>query len=120
MPALTAAVRARTGGTWTSGAALYFLDSLTERECISTRRRGRQLFAAKGKPPLCLTKSDGACAKLRGSCELVQDGYRTELLVCTALGAVWYLLFRPLVLKLQSRPVSDWRLRQHGAKNKHG
>lgn len=104
------------GGTWTSGVALYLLDSLTMRECISSKRGGKQLFAQAGMPALCRTKADEVCAKMQGSCQLVHDGYKTELLVCTALGVVWYILFRPLVLRLQSRPISDWRLRQQYVK----
>lgn len=44
---------------------------------------------------------------------MVSDGYRTELLACTALGIAWLLLFRPVVLRLQATPINAWRLRSH-------
>jgi hypothetical protein len=105
------------GGTWTSSVALYALDNLTTRQCVSNRG-GRPIGAPwRGPAPTCATKSDEVCTRLRGHCELVHDGYRTELLVCTALGCAWLLLFRPLVLRLQARPISDWRMRPDGAKS---
>mgnify|MGYP003684326519 FL=1 len=96
--------------------ALYLLDALTTRECVPIKRGAKALIAKPGAPALCATKTDEACTQRRGSCQLVSDGYQTELLVCTALGVAWYLIFRPLVLRLQARPISDWRLRAQNSK----
>jgi hypothetical protein len=41
------------------------------------------------------------------------DGYYVQLLACTLLGVAWLAVFRPVLLRLEALPASEWCLKPH-------
>jgi hypothetical protein len=53
-------------------------------------------------------------------CEVVWDGYAVQLLVCTVLGFVWLLTFRPVLLRLQRLKGEAWCLEEGREEGRQG
>lgn len=96
------------GASWVRTASLSFLDAATLRECRAPDS-GAVLqgvrCGAEGGAALCQSRG--------GACATTVDGYYVQLLACTLLGVAWLAVFRPVLLRLEALPSSDWCLKPH-------
>ncbi|OQR98510.1 acetyl-coenzyme A transporter [Achlya hypogyna] len=87
------------GSKWPNSLSLAFVDSLTTRLCSVDAANACEDHHAKV-----------ACETRHGHCDILWDGYFTEVAVCTVLGIVWLLVFYRRLVDLQHLPVSAWRV----------
>uniref|UniRef100_A0A6V3DJ58 Acetyl-coenzyme A transporter 1 n=1 Tax=Heterosigma akashiwo TaxID=2829 RepID=A0A6V3DJ58_HETAK len=101
---------ANLGTKWPNSASLYFMDSLTQKECIDDE--GTELF--DGITSVCMPAST-ECTEAGGSCVVVADGYYIQVALCTAAGLLWLLALGNATLALQELPPGRWRIGGHHA-----
>lgn len=88
------------GGNWPATVSLWFVDSLTSRECQG----------AKDAWPHCTSKEDQhRCTSEGGTCETTVEGYYIEMVLCILLGLVWFFYAKRRARWLQSLPQSAWK-----------
>lgn len=88
------------GGSWSSTAALWFVDGLTKKECVGAGEPGLQ----------CYTKDELlACEGSGGKCVILTDGYYIECIVCVVLGLIWLKVLGNRTRKLQDVDDSAWK-----------
>ncbi|KAI9632848.1 acetyl-coenzyme A transporter 1 [Dioszegia hungarica] len=88
------------GGTWPKPLILRSVDVLTKASCSIG---GEECISEHGKH---------MCEKVGGHCVVTQDGYYIMSAACVALGAAVLVGFvLPTVRRLQSLPMSAWRVR---------
>ncbi|XP_014223966.1 acetyl-coenzyme A transporter 1 [Trichogramma pretiosum] len=87
------------GGNWPSTAALYFVDSLTSRQCSNDITN------------ICGSDDQkAACALTGGTCKITLDGYYIESILCVIIGFVWLRWGKRKIQYLQDRPLSTWKV----------
>ncbi|GAB6018417.1 hypothetical protein CHUAL_000132 [Chamberlinius hualienensis] len=88
------------GGNWPATVALWFVDSLTWKDCVGGNSNSK-----------CDTdEAEMMCVSGGGQCEVVVDGYYVECCICTVFGIVWLLVWgRHWVHQMQSVPETAWR-----------
>ncbi|KAJ8675824.1 hypothetical protein QAD02_011610 [Eretmocerus hayati] len=87
------------GGNWPSTAALYFVDTLTFRQCSNDVSND------------CSTADEKeTCTTSGGVCNMQLDGYYIESLLCVVIGCLWLRWGRRKLGYLQNRPLSTWRV----------
>ena len=104
------------GGTFPRLPVLKLVDYFTTATCLPPLQPTKVNSTLKG--PLitaafsCAAESEKhRCANGGGTCNIERDGYYTTNLICIALGVITFFLYiRPAALKLQSLPISAWRL----------
>ncbi|XP_014214445.1 acetyl-coenzyme A transporter 1 [Copidosoma floridanum] len=87
------------GGNWPATAALYFVDTLTFRECNNNSLND------------CSTvENKEACVNADGVCNMYIDGYYIESILCVIVGFVWLKWGKTKIQYLQERPASTWKV----------
>ncbi|KAL1411897.1 hypothetical protein Q8F55_002883 [Vanrija albida] len=88
------------GGTWPKPLILRSVDLLTVSSCSAT---GLQCTSEEGK---------AACKTAGGTCNIERDGYYVMTAICIVLSAALLTLhILPTVRRLQSLPMSAWRVK---------
>jgi len=98
------------GSKWPNSASLYIMDYLTHKEC--TDELGHIIL--KAQKGVCQASST-ACQDASGSCVVVTEGYYVQVVLCTAIGLVWLVLFKSTIQDLQRLPQRSWRLDERTA-----
>ena len=114
---------ANLGSKWPQSLSLALLDVLTTRECQSgtteLEKRGgaslqssRRLDSAIELSSFSCRSSEGkaSCIASGGTCAILRDGYDVQLVICTALGLIWFALLWKKTFELQKLPKSSWAL----------
>ena len=113
------------GATWLRTGSLALLDSATLRECRPSPSPSLSKDAAAAGAALAASALAGVrcgaeggaalCQAQGGACVTTVDGYYVQLAACTLLGMAWLAVFRPVLLKLEALPPSEWCLKPHRA-----
>lgn len=93
-------------GNWSSTLALWFVDFLTERECVGAdvSKLEEDNFCVG---PLQVDQ----CEKVAGGrCETIIDGYYVETMICFVIGSAWLLWGWRTIKQLQDADVSNWHV----------
>ncbi|XP_048362248.1 acetyl-coenzyme A transporter 1 [Sphaerodactylus townsendi] len=89
------------GGNWPATVALWLVDPLTAKECVSVQGHNCGTAAAAE-----------LCTKEGGSCVITLDGYYVESITCVVLGFAWWLFLGPKFKKLQDERPTSWKCRR--------
>ncbi|KAK4703787.1 hypothetical protein P7C70_g2426, partial [Phenoliferia sp. Uapishka_3] len=100
------------GGTWPRFFVLKGVDYFSIATC-KIKEEGLDLTVVARE---CVSDhGKAACAELGGQCETLQDGYYWTSSLCIIAGAIALLFFvQPAARRLQSLPLSAWRVKQRG------
>ncbi|KAF7992891.1 hypothetical protein HCN44_005235 [Aphidius gifuensis] len=88
------------GGIWPSTAALWFVDTLTWRQCSIDSEND------------CSTLIESEQCETAGKCVTLLDGFYIESIVCLIIGFLWFRWGKRKINYLQSRPMSQWKVVQ--------
>jgi hypothetical protein len=106
------------GASWVRTASLALLDATTLRECRPPADDANATDAATSSLASlagirCGAEGGAALCQARGgACATRVDGYYVQLAACTLLGVAWLALFRPVLLRLEALPPSEWCLKR--------
>ena len=95
---------ANLGAKWPNSLALWLLSRWTHSSCIEKSTGG----IVDTIPVNDCLNHKLHCADHMGQCKITLDGYTVETFVCIFIGIIWLLLFRGVVLNLQSISHSEW------------
>ncbi|CAM1323485.1 SLC33A1 (predicted) [Pycnogonum litorale] len=88
------------GGIWPATMALWFVDSLTSKSCDGGKLNGQECSNSERKQ---------FCLNAGGVCSTDIDGYYVEVIVCLAIGLLWFLWRKRSINRLQTLPESSWK-----------
>ncbi|XP_017766553.1 PREDICTED: acetyl-coenzyme A transporter 1 isoform X2 [Eufriesea mexicana] len=88
------------GGNWPATAALWFVDSLTLRQCSTDPSNDCSTIS---KREFCTNTHNGVC-------DMQFDGYYIESILCLIIGFAWLRWGRRKIDLLQTRPMSAWKV----------
>ena len=88
------------GGNWPGTAALWFVDSLTFRQCSTDPSNDCSTIS---KRELCANTHNGLC-------NMQLDGYYIESVLCLIIGLLWLRWGRRKIDSLQRRSMSAWKV----------
>ncbi|XP_076180592.1 acetyl-coenzyme A transporter 1 isoform X2 [Ptiloglossa arizonensis] len=88
------------GSNWPATAALWFVDSLTFRQCSTDVSNDCSTFS---KRELCTNTHNG-------DCNMQLDGFYVESILCLIIGFAWLRWGQGKIDFLQARPISAWKV----------
>lgn len=106
---------ANLGSKWTTVLVLPLIGWIGHDACYVPADGvdgGDALVRVPDRPCNRYGEADELCGDLgeEAQCLTVIDGYETMVVVCSALGALWYWLGAKRVLALQELPITAWRV----------
>ncbi|KAB0800755.1 hypothetical protein PPYR_06494 [Photinus pyralis] len=90
------------GGNWPATLALWFVDSLTWKDCVGGTNTTDITCANLAETELCTGNG--------GKCITTMDGYYIETLVCAAIGFAWLSWGRKKLQHIQSLGEQSWKI----------
>ncbi|XP_044727688.1 acetyl-coenzyme A transporter 1 [Chrysoperla carnea] len=93
---------ANLGGNWPSTVALWFVDSLTWRNCVGSKENSQILNECSTIP------ERKECTDAGGTCETQIDGFYLETVICAVIGFIWLLWIGRKINYLQSLNEAHW------------
>lgn len=94
------------GSKWPQSLALWLLPKLTITQCINNRNQGVMILP--NNEVCSLLNDTSQCGHLDGKCQLFQDGYTSEMIVCTVLGVIWLVICYFPLSRLEHLPREAW------------
>ncbi|XP_011501252.1 PREDICTED: acetyl-coenzyme A transporter 1 [Ceratosolen solmsi marchali] len=89
------------GGNWPATAALYFVDTLTFKQCkeyiVNNCGGGEE---------------NETCMNVNKVCHTQLDGYYIESFLCIIIGFLWLRWGKNIIRNLQNKPASTWKVVQ--------